>query len=207
MLESRIVRLRKQDPALAEEARAASRIVEQIRAGNRAAETEMVRRYSQGLGYLLARRIGDAERARDLLQETFYIAIKKLRRTPLDNPERLAGHLRGIAIRVAMNASRKRKREPYPMDYEALARIPDRTSRQFEHIAEAQTQVVIRRLLADLPVERDREILYRYYVDEQDKAQICRALGLDSLHFNRVLFRAKARFRKLLEQSGESTDL
>jgi hypothetical protein len=30
---------------------------------------------------------------------------------------------------------------------------------------------------------------------------------LDSLHFNRVLFRAKRRFRKILEQSGQVADL
>ncbi|MGH8194898.1 MAG: RNA polymerase sigma factor [Woeseiaceae bacterium] len=207
MPESRVVQLHAEDRALAEEAGAASHLVQQIRIGDPAAEAAMVERYSRGLGYLLARRTGDEERARDLLQETFCIAIEKLRHTTLKNPERLAGYLRGIAMRVAMNANRQRRRDPYPMDYDAITRIPDREPRQFEHIAEEQASQAVRQLLESLPVKRDRELLYRYYVQEHDKDDICRDLGLDSLHFNRVLFRAKARFRTLLEQSGKLADL
>jgi RNA polymerase sigma-70 factor (ECF subfamily) len=167
----------------------------------------MVERYSRGLRYLLTRRIGDSERARDLLQETFCIAIEKLRHSALDNPERLAGYLRGIAIRVALNAHRQRKREPLPMDFDAIARVPDPEPRQFEHVAGQQALAAVRRLLQSMPVERDRELLLRLYIHDQDKEEICRALGMDSLHFNRVLFRAKDRFRKLLKQSGEAGDL
>ena len=58
-----------------------------------------------------------------------------------------------------------------------------------------------------MPVERDRDLLIRLYVYDQDKEEICRELGLDSLHFNRVLFRAKGRFKKILERTGEIVNL
>jgi len=203
---ARVIPIRKRDPALEEEARTAARIAQGIRDGDSGAETEMVERYSQGLGYLLTRRIGDDERARDLLQETFLIAFEKLRSIELDNPERLAGYLRGIAIRVAMNAGRRRNREPYPMEIEAVAAIPDSEPRQYQHIAKEQTLSAVHTLLESMPVKRDRELLIRLYVYDQDKREICRALGLDSLHFNRVLFRAKDRFRKILERSGDIAD-
>jgi RNA polymerase sigma-70 factor (ECF subfamily) len=167
----------------------------------------MVERYSRGLGYLLARRIGDDERARDLLQETFCIAIKKLRETELEQPERLAGYLRGIAVRVALNAGRRRKREPTGLDSSAIAAIPNDERRQFQHVAGEETQSAVRKILQSMPVERDRELLIRFYVYDQDKQEICRELGLNSLHFNRVLFRAKNRFRKLLEKSADVADL
>ena len=167
----------------------------------------MVDRYSRGLRYLLVRRIGDDERARDLLQETFCIAIEKLRNKPLDSPERLAGYLRGIAIRVALNAGRRRSREPYPIDTQAVSAIPDHEPRQFQQIAKEQTTSAVHKLLNAMPVERDRELLIRLYVYDQDRKEICRALGLDSLHFNRVLFRAKGRFRKILEESGDTESL
>jgi RNA polymerase sigma factor (sigma-70 family) len=194
------------DAALAEEARVARRLVQEIRDGDRAAEARMVERYSKGLGYLLSRRVGE-ERAKDLLQETFCIAIEKLRQTDLDDPARLAGYLRGIAVRVALHANRQIKREPYTGDYDAISRIPDLAPRQFQHVARQQTLAAVRRLLAEMPVERDRELLYRFYIDDQDKSTICRDLGLDSLHFNRVLFRAKGRFRELLEKSGQAAGL
>ena len=199
--------LRKQDRALVEEARIAAGIVKSIRRGDLDAEEAMVERYSKGLNYLLTRRIGDAERARDLLQDTFFIAISKLREEKLENPARLAGYLRGIAIRVALNAGRRRAREPYPIDIEAVQQMPDPEPPQFEHVSREQTLFAVRQLLSKLPVERDREILMRLYVHNQDKQEICEALDLDSLHFNRVLFRAKRRFRKILEQSEQFADL
>ncbi len=135
MTESSVTQLHRKDPALELEARTAARLVLSIREGDPDAETEMVERYSRGLGYLLRRRIGDQERARDLLQETFFIGIEKLRKIELENPERLAGYLRGIAVRVAMNAGRRRRREPNPIDIEAVAAIPDTEPRQFQHLA------------------------------------------------------------------------
>ena len=206
LAKARVIALHSRDSSLDEEARTAARLAHGIRGGDAAAEADMVKRYSRGLGYLLARRIGDDERARDLLQETFCIAIEKLRKTELDNPERLAGYLRGIAVRVALNAARQRKREPYPIEIAAIAAIPDSEPRQFQQVSREQTLSAVRELLDSMPVKRDREILIRQYVYDQDKEEIRRALGLDSLHFNRVLFRAKKRFRKILEKSANFAD-
>ncbi len=207
LAKGQVIPLHDRDSALQEEARTASRIAQEIRDGNSRAEAELVERYTHGLRYLLIRRIRDEERARDLLQDKFYIAISKLRETDLKNPERLAGYLRGIAIRVALNAGRRRQREPYGMEIEAIALIPDREPGQFEQVAREQTLAAVKKLLKALPMKRDRELLTRFYVRDQDKREICEALGLDSLHFNRVLFRAKKRFRKLLEASQGTADL
>ena len=61
----------------------------------------------------------------------------------------------------------------------------------------------MRALIEELPTPRDREILMGVYVREEDKDEICARLGIDSTHFNRVLFRAKQRFRELLVQKGK----
>jgi RNA polymerase sigma-70 factor (ECF subfamily) len=63
---------------------------------------------------------------------------------------------------------------------------------------EAET---VRRLIRELPTDRDRQLLLRYYVSEEEKESLCADLGLDSLHFNRVLFRARQRFKEILERS------
>lgn len=203
----RVVPLRQPDEALQQEAETAARIVSGIRGGDSSAESELVERYSRGLGFLLNRRIGDAERARDLLQETFCIALEKLRSQDLENPERLAGYLRGIAVRVAMNAGRKREREPYPVDNDVVVAVADPEPPPYRQISAAQTGAAVRKLLDGLAVSRDRELLLRLYVYDEDKDAICAALGLDSLHFNRVLYRAKQRFRRLLEGATDAADL
>lgn len=202
MPDANVIALDSADKGLAEERRSAIRISVAVRGGDAGAEAELVERYSRGLRYLLLRRTGDEERAKDLLQETLLIALEKLRTTDLENPERLAGYLRGIAIRVAMNAGRKRHREPSAVDVEEIVALPDTGPRQFELISSEQSAAAVRRLLDTMPVERDRDLLIRYFLRDEGKADICAALKLSSLHFNRVLFRAKARFRKILEEAG-----
>jgi RNA polymerase sigma-70 factor (ECF subfamily) len=62
-------------------------------------------------------------------------------------------------------------------------------------------------LLAELGTPRDREILTRVYLRDEDKDAICAALGVDATHFNRVLFRAKERFRELLIRADRRNKL
>ena len=55
----------------------------------------------------------------------------------------------------------------------------------------------MRRVLEELSTARDREILFRFYVAEEDKEEIAADHGLTSLQFNRVLHRARERYRAL----------
>lgn len=207
MAGAQILPLTVRDASLEEEARTAVRIAEGVRAGQDNAKRELIERYSQGLLYLLVRRIGDQETARDLLHDTFCIALQKLAETELENPARLAGYLRGIAVRVAFNTMRRRHREPAVIDQSVVDAIEDLEPRQFERLSSDETRAAVDKLLEFLPVKRDRDLLIRFYVHDQDKNEICRALGLDSLHFNRVLHRAKQRFRKVVEKAGVAREL
>jgi hypothetical protein len=45
-------------------------------------------------------------------------------------------------------------------------------------------------------------VLVRFYLDDEDKEKICSELRLSEEHFNRVIFRARNRFRELLERRG-----
>jgi hypothetical protein len=53
-------------------------------------------------------------------------------------------------------------------------------------------------VLHQLGNERDRQILLRFYIAEEDKDRISADYGLSSLQFNRVLHRARQRYRELL---------
>jgi RNA polymerase sigma-70 factor (ECF subfamily) len=58
------------------------------------------------------------------------------------------------------------------------------------------------RLLAELNVPRDRDVLLRYYIAEEGSAEICDDLGIDGDHFYRVLSRARQRYRRLWEEQA-----
>jgi RNA polymerase sigma-70 factor (ECF subfamily) len=172
-----------------------------IRQGSRDAEGEMVRRYGAGLLYLLKRRTRDAELALDLRQDTLRVAIEKLRGSTLDDPARLAAYLRGVALNLWVAHQRKDTRRATTADSDAVGLVADDRAGPFDNVSREQVRQAVGTLLNELGTPRDRELLARLYIHDEDKAVICAALGVDSLHFNRVLFRAKERFRQLLQKA------
>ncbi len=182
-----------------QERQVASQLVTRVRDGDRAAETEMVERYSRGLRYLLRRKTRDTNLTEDFLQETWAIALVKIRDNGLDNPERLAGYLCGIANNLALSEKRRVNRQRTAVNSEIVALIPDESSNPYRHASRAEVCNQVRDLLNDLNTERDREILKRFYVREEDKESICKRLDIDGVHFNRVLYRARQRLKSIIE--------
>jgi len=185
-------------PNSGDEQSVAAGLVGRIARGDAAAETELWNRYSRGLLFLLRRRTGDPDLADDLRQETFRIALEKLRTGGLADPGRLAAYLRGIAVNLVTGDWRKRFRRNTSPDSDIVAEAGDDSSNPMDEVSRQQIAAAVAELLNELGVTRDREILRRFYVDEADKAQICGELDISPTHFNRVLFRAKQRFRTLL---------
>jgi len=181
-----------------DEQAAAEDLVARIGRGDSAAESELWNRYSRGLLFLLRRRTGNPDLAEDLRQETFRVALEKLRAGGLDDPRKLAAYLRGIASNLATGDYRKRLRQNTAVDSDAVAEAPDDHSNPQEEASRDEIGAAVKGLLNELGVSRDRDILRRYYVDEEDKERICAELDISTTHFNRVLFRAKQRFRTLL---------
>jgi RNA polymerase sigma-70 factor (ECF subfamily) len=185
--------------SMPDEAEIAADLVRRIAAGDASAEEELVERYSRGLRYLL-RRLGAApELADDLHQETFRIVLERLRKKALDDPEGLAGFLRGTARNLMIAERRKTARRRTESDDEEVAQAVHPAQSQLSAVLLAEEAETVRRLIRELPTDRDRQLLLRYYVGEEEKESLCGDLGLDSLHFNRVLFRARQRFKEILE--------
>ena len=196
-----------EDSELIEERKAATDLVSRIAAGDRVAETAMIERYSRGLRYILRRRTRDPELTEDLLQDTWAVALERLRGPSLEKPERLAGFLSGVARHLALNENRKSGRQRTSPHSDFIEAIPDDESSPMLQASRAEVAGHVRRLLAELSQERDREILNRFYVRELDKATICRQLGVDDSHFNRVLYRARQRLRDLVLREGARSRL
>jgi RNA polymerase sigma-70 factor (ECF subfamily) len=183
------------------EAEVATDLVRRIAAGDSAAEAELVESHSRGLLYLLRRLGAPPELADDLHQETFRIVLERLRRRPLDDPSGLAAFLRGTAYNLVAAERRKNARRRTDLDPEGLEAAVHPGPGQLAAVLHDEEATIVRRLIGELPTGRDRQLLLRFYVGEEEKAAICADLGLDSLHFNRVLHRARNRFRELLERS------
>jgi RNA polymerase sigma-70 factor, ECF subfamily len=186
-----------------DEAEVATDLVRRIAAGDTAAEGILVERYSRGLLYLLRRQGASLELADDLHQETFRIVIERLRRRELDDPAGLAGFLRGTARNLVIAEHRKTARRKTDADPDGLEQAVHPAPGQLQTVLLDEEANIVRRLISELPTDRDQQLLMRFYVAEEEKESICSDLGLDSLHFNRVLFRARSRFKELLERFQE----
>lgn len=192
-----------------ERARSAAALVARIEAGDLDAEGELVERFAPGLLYLLRRLVGDPAWAEDLRQEAFAVALPKLRAGELREPEKLAGFLRSIAKNLARAGRRKERRRshlgetPPPVrDGDDPAPLPDPADPGPDPLRSAllgEEMRLAERLLGELPSPRDREVLLRFCVAEEDRTDICTALDLPRSRFNLILFRARKRFRKLYE--------
>jgi RNA polymerase sigma-70 factor (ECF subfamily) len=171
-------------------------------AGDAAAEGELVRRYERGVLMILTRATGDIELARDLCQDTFIIVLNRLRTVPLDDPARLAGFIAQTARNLAIAEKRRDVRRRTDPDSSAVdSAADDGPSRESLNELESSANAV-RRLLAEMKSPRDRMAIVRFYLNEESKESICADLGVTELQFNVILFRARERFRQLLENRG-----
>jgi RNA polymerase sigma-70 factor (ECF subfamily) len=175
---------------------ASAALVKRIIAGDPTAEEELARRYTRGIRMLL-RRITNDRSADDLHQDTFRRALEKIRRGELREPGKLSAFMCGLARNLAIDSLRQSMRAeqlqpPQP--------VPTPDADALEQLLREERARAVRQVLSEMPVARDREILRRFYIAEEDKEQICADLGLSALHFNRVLHRARERFRELFDR-------
>ena len=187
------------------EEQTATDIVFRIRTGERRAEEDLVARYRAGLVIMLRGRTRDPDLAEDLAQDALFRVLEKIRGDGLDEPERLAGYLHGIAVRMALGHSRKEARRDTVADTETVEQHAIIAGSVLDDIEAEELKRLIHQLLRELDlVPRDRRVLEGIYVLELTKEQICENEGIDRVHFSRVLYRAKDRFRKLVEAAGYS---
>lgn len=174
-------------------------LVTQITEGQKQAEQELVSRYWRGLYFVLNRRTNDPDLAADLAQDTFIIVINKARNGEIKNPSALSAFIRQIGINLLIAHYRKETRHATEQNNDIHIQVPDDSPDLYRMLHSEQIYKVVTKLIDEMKVERDREILKSYFIREQDKAEICRILQLTPEHFDRVLHRARRRLKQLID--------
>ena len=198
--------LKRADLATADESEVATELANRIRRGEKLAEHDFIQRYSKGLFSFLRRKTGDDDLADDLHQDTFRIVLERLRTSGLENPAQLGGFIHATAKNLVIAYFRKQARRKTEPDYATVERTSHEGISQADATQREEQAKMVRSLLTELRSERDRELLMRFYLCEEDKQSICDALELSDKHFNRVIFRARERFRELLLKHEKRSD-
>ena len=181
-------------------------LVERIRDGSERAESELVRRYSRAIMVMLKQRTGDVQRAEDIQQDTFCVVLQRLRTTSIDDPSRISAFLHKTAINLLIGEFRKEARRQTHADTDLVQRHTDTRSNQLRQLIRDEADRAIRTMIQELKNARDRELLYRFYILQQEKPLVCKALTLTTEHFDRVVSRARKRFRQLVEEKQFPVD-
>lgn len=176
-------------------------LVERIVAGDAGAERQFVQQYQLGIRAVVRRYCRPADPCvDDIVQDVIKCVLEKLRGGELRTAAALPGYVQTIAANSATAEYRSRAR---------MAEAPEDAlhalAAEGDPVRELEQQEQVRRvraLLAQLPIERDRQILKLFYLKERSKADVCAALGIDESHFHRVVHRARERLRHLAEGAG-----
>jgi RNA polymerase sigma-70 factor (ECF subfamily) len=172
-------------------------LTRRIRAGSRRAEAEFAEAYSRALLLMLLNRTQNPDIAKDCCQQALLIALIKLRAGEIVKPESLLSFLRSTATNVAKTHFRKERR--YISLNEETFSAPIGNGNDAEQDIDSETiRLMLNDVLDSLTVERDKEILRRFYLRDEDKSIIRRDLHISAAHFDRVIYRAKGRLRRLL---------
>jgi RNA polymerase sigma-70 factor (ECF subfamily) len=171
-------------------------LVARIRAGEEGAMEELYRIFSRGIRFYLCRTLGQQE-IDDKVHDTFLIVINAIQRGELREPERLMGFVRTIVRRqVAAFIDQAVISRRDVSETEAGNTLADTRFNPERAVIEDQRVELMREVLKDLS-DRDREILTRFYLNEQTQEEICEYLGLSETQFRLLKSRAKARFGEL----------
>lgn len=149
----------------------------------------------------LQRRIAH-DAAEDLLQRTFACAVEKIRSEGLDDPRNLGGYLYCTARNLATRYWQQETARHHDGDVELLSNLEDGALSIEERLGQEQLGECVRELMERLPIQRDREVLDRYYLREESRDVIRESLQLTELQFNQVLWRARQRFGDILRRHG-----
>jgi len=180
------------------------RIVTAALTGDRQAESRMLIALRPGV--LAVLRFGAFHRwvdAEDLTQETLQIVVERVRARTIDDPRKVFAFAAATARNLALNAARKVLRQQTVVDSELVDELAQNMEMEQSDLSEQddrQLAEAVAALLEELPTERDRQLLMRFYLDGTDKQQLCRELGLSPKHFDRVLMRARSRLRTIIER-------
>ena len=180
------------------------RIVAAALGGDRAAESRMLVALRPGV--LAVLRFGAFHRwidAEDLTQETLHIVVERLRARTIDDPRKVFAFAAATARNLALNQARKVLRQQTVVDSELVDELAQNLEMEQSDLSDADDRHLaqaVMTLLDELPTQRDRQLLVRFYLEGVDKQQLCHELGLSPKHFDRVLMRARSRLRTIIER-------
>ncbi len=162
-------------------------------------ENHLVASFYKAIQAKLQSRLRWPELVQDARQETFLRVFTYFRSgKTLANPASLPGFVHGVCHNVALEFLRSHTR--HDQMAENVPEPVDTSSNPEGQMVTAERKQIVRKLLGELPV-KDRELLRRVLLEEEDKDAVSKELGVDRNYLRVLLYRARLRFKAALVES------
>jgi RNA polymerase sigma-70 factor, ECF subfamily len=174
-------------------------LVARIRAGSESAMQELYDLVLASARPYLRWRLGSSGsqgEVDDRVHDTYLAAVEAILGGTIREPERLMGFLRAVVrhqTTAAIRRAAQRRRTDEPADREEVA--DQRPTPEHSRIETEQHEMMEALLRQMKP--RDRDILKRFYLEDQPQEQIRAEMNLTQTQFRLYKSRAKARFSLL----------
>jgi RNA polymerase sigma-70 factor, ECF subfamily len=164
-------------------------------------ENHLIASFSKAIQAKLQTHLRWPDLVQDARQETFLRILTYFRAgKTLENPASLPGFVHAVCHNVALELLRSHIRHeqiaenaPEPLDASAS---PE------DQVVTSERKQIVRKLLGELPA-KDRELLRRVLLDEEDKNAVSKEFGVDRNYLRVLLHRARLKFKAaLLESQG-----
>jgi len=186
--------------------RVSGELAKKIANGDRPASNEFVQINYRWLLFIVRRKFTHSNNHEDIVQDTFMLVINKLEKGLINNPDTILAYLRTAAINIGFEYLRKDKKFSSAIDQDLLEVIEDAQNDILSTLIWEDRVQYVRQVMSELKIQRDKDILVKFYFKDQDKPSICKQLDLSTEHFDKVLYRAKQRLKQLIQKKDPKKD-
>ena len=173
--------------------------VQRLRNGHSETERHFVTYFSELLLIKLRARFFTPDLVEDIRQETFTRVLRAVRQeSAIQQPERLGAFVNSVCNNVLLEQHRSRKR--YDQMGDETPDVPDTSIDLEGQLISDEAQANVRKVLTKLS-PKDREVIRIVLLEEGDKDQLCRKLGVERDYLRVLLHRAKQNFKASFEKT------
>jgi len=166
--------------------------IERLAAGDPAICDHFAEYFTRVLDVMLAVRGWERERAHDIRQKTLLQVLINLHRSgSIEAPDRFGAYVIGVFRNKLREEVRDRIKHPQAPEIEPEGH----TVTAEDEFVTARNKEQTAAVLNEMP-ERDRRVIELIYLQELEREEACRQLGVDRVWLRVRLHRAAARFRE-----------
>ena len=177
-------------------------LVRRAQAGDREAFGRLVEQFQRTVHAICLRRLGNPSEAVEMTQEVFLHVMRRI--DQLREPERFAGWLRQVTVRMAINRATRRT-APASVESGVLEATCEHRNDPLDELISRERAQRLWEALARLKV-LDREALLAFYINGQSLVEIADRLDVPIGTIKRRLHTARKRLKAELEALADDAD-